>query len=76
MNSKFPRQMGSLRENPPHTRRLPSVVMAIGDDGTIGTSRGVARYKSPFVACQQSLYFGPARYRVVNIVCSCFEVVL
>jgi hypothetical protein len=40
MNSKFPRQMGSPRENPPHTRRSSSIVMAIEDDGTIRMSRG------------------------------------
>jgi hypothetical protein len=45
-------------------------------DGTIGTSRGKAHYKSPYLVCQLSVFFAPARYRVVNITCSCFEVVL
>jgi hypothetical protein len=51
-------------------------VMAIEDDGTIRTSRGVARYKSPFSGCQLSVFLAPIRYRVVKITCSCSEVVL
>jgi hypothetical protein len=76
MNSKFLRQTGSLGENPPHARCLPSAVMAIEDDGTIGTSRGVARCKSTFLARQLSVFFALARYRLVKIVCSYSEVVL
>jgi hypothetical protein len=57
MNSKFPRRTGLPRENPPHARRSPSVVMAIEDDGTIRMSRGVARCKSSFLACQLSVFF-------------------
>jgi hypothetical protein len=57
MNSKFPRQIGSPRKNPPHARCSPSAVMEIEDDGTFGTSRGVARCKSPFLACQLSVFF-------------------
>jgi hypothetical protein len=32
--------------------------------------------KSPFLGHQLSVFFAPARYRVVKIVCSCSEVVL
>jgi hypothetical protein len=39
-------------------------------------SRGVARDKSPFLACQLLMFFAPVRYRVVKIACSYFEVVL
>jgi hypothetical protein len=46
------------------------------NERTIGTSRGKARCKSPFLACQLSVFFSPARYMVVKIARSCFEVVL
>jgi hypothetical protein len=39
-------------------------------------SSGVARYKSPFLARQLSVFFAPVRYRVVKIMCSYPEVVL
>jgi hypothetical protein len=35
-----------------------------------------ARGKSPFLVRQQLMFFALARYRVVKIMCSCFEVVL
>jgi hypothetical protein len=50
MNSGLPKRMVLLREKPPHDRHSPSAVMASANDGTIGTSRGKARYKSPFIA--------------------------
>jgi hypothetical protein len=62
--------------DPPHARSSPLAVMVIEDDGTIVTSRGVAHYKSPFMAYQLSGFFAPARYRVVTITCSYSEVVL
>jgi hypothetical protein len=43
---------------------------------TIGTSRGKARYKSPFLVNQQSVFFTLARYKVVKIAHSSFELVL
>jgi hypothetical protein len=46
------------------------------DDGTIRTSRRVACCKYPFLACQLLVFFELARYRVVKIVCSSFEVIL
>jgi hypothetical protein len=57
--------------NPRHTFTVRSV-----DEGTIGTSRGKARCKSPFLARQLSVFFAPLRYMVVKIVCFCSEVVL
>jgi hypothetical protein len=75
-NSKFPRQTGLPRENPVHARHSPSAVIATEDDGIIGTSRGVPRYKLPYLARKLSVFFAPARYRVVKIACSWFEVVL
>jgi hypothetical protein len=51
-------------------------MMAIEDGETIRTSRGEARYKSPFLVRQLSVFFAPARYMVVNIACSYSEVVL
>jgi hypothetical protein len=46
------------------------------DEGTIRISRGKACCKSPFLACQLSVFFAPARYRVVKIAHSYFEMVL
>jgi hypothetical protein len=46
------------------------------DEETIGTSRGKAHCKSFFLGCQLPVFFAPARYMVVKIACSCFEVVL
>jgi hypothetical protein len=45
-------------------------------DGTIRTSRGEACYNSPILACQLSVLFAPARYRVVKIAHSYSELVL
>jgi hypothetical protein len=38
--------------------------------------RGKACCRSLFLACQLSVFFALARYRVVNIACSCSMVVL
>jgi hypothetical protein len=56
---------------------LLSLVMneSLGD-ATIRMSKGKVRCKSPFLVCQLSIFFAPARYRVVKIMCSCFEMVL
>jgi hypothetical protein len=46
------------------------------DEGTIEMSRGKTRCNSPFLAQQLSVFFALARYRVVNIVRSCSDMVL
>jgi hypothetical protein len=68
--------MVSLRENPPHVRHSPSVAMMIVDEGTIETSTGKARCKSPYLACQLLVFLASARYRVIKITHSCSEMVL
>jgi hypothetical protein len=55
------------------------LLLVINDNfgaGTIKTSSGKARYKSPFLARQLSMIFTPERYRMVKIACSCSEMVL
>jgi hypothetical protein len=73
---KFSRQTVSLGDNTPHVKCSPSVVTAIADKGTIITSRGKTHCKSPFQACQLSVFFALTRNRVVKTVCSYSEVVL
>jgi hypothetical protein len=68
--------MVSARENPLHVKHSPLAVTVIADERTIRTSRGIAHCKSPFLAHQLSMFFAPARYRVVNLIYSCSEVVL
>jgi hypothetical protein len=61
MNSRLLKRMVSPREKPPLDRRSsPATTMSM-DDGTIRTSRGKARCKSSFLACQLSVFFAPAR---------------
>jgi hypothetical protein len=76
MSSKFPRQMVSPREIPPHVRHLPLAATVIEDDGTIETFRGKARCKSLYLTSQLSVFLAPVIYRVVKITCSCSEAVL
>jgi hypothetical protein len=76
MNSRLPKWMVSRREETSYGRRSMLVVVMNADDGTIRTFGGEARCKSPYLACQLSVFFAPAGYRVVKIVCSCFEVIL
>jgi hypothetical protein len=76
MNSKLPGRTVSPREKPPHVKRSPSVEMASTDEETIRTSRGKARYKSPFLACQLLVFFALTRYRVIKIERSSSEVIL
>jgi hypothetical protein len=76
MNSRLQKQMVSPREKPPHDRHSPSAATPRADDETIGTSRGKACCKCPYLACQLSVFFPPVRYRVVKIVRSCSEMVL
>jgi hypothetical protein len=76
MNSRLPKQMVSLSENPSYDRHSPSAVTASADDGTIRTSRGKLCYKLSYLACQLSVFFPPTRYMVFKIAHSCSEVVL
>jgi hypothetical protein len=76
MNLKFLMWMVSPKENPPHVKRSPSAAMVIADEGTIETFRGKTRCKSPLLGRQMSVFFELARYRVVKITRSCFEVAL
>jgi hypothetical protein len=46
------------------------------DEGTIETSRAKARYKSPFLAHQLSVFSAPANYGVVKTARSSSEAVL
>jgi hypothetical protein len=68
----------SMRSGIPSTnpRHSHSAATTIVDDGTIGTFREKAHYKSPFLARQLSIFFAPARYRVVKNVHSYSEIVL
>jgi hypothetical protein len=56
MNSRLPKQIVSPREKPPHDRWSQTAASASTDDGTIGTPRGKARYKSPFLAPTASAF--------------------
>jgi hypothetical protein len=75
MNSRLSKRMFLLREKPPHDMRSLSAATSSADDRTIETSRGKARYKSPFLACQLSVFF-ISKNRVVKNVHSSFEMVL
>jgi hypothetical protein len=55
------KQMVSSSEKPPHNRRSPLAATASADDETIGMPRGKARCKSPFLACQLSVFFALGR---------------
>jgi hypothetical protein len=61
MNSRLPKRMVSPWEKSSHDRRSLLAVTVSVDDGTIGTSRGKARYKSPYLARQLSLFSAPVR---------------
>jgi hypothetical protein len=76
MNLRLPKRMVSPSEKPPHDKHSLLVATTSGDDGTIKTFRGKARYKSPFLVCQLSVFFAPVRYNVAKITRSFSEVVL
>jgi hypothetical protein len=76
MNLRLLKRMISPREKPRHHKRSPPVATVSSDDGTIRTSRGKACCKFPFPACQLSVFFALAIYRVVKITRSYFETVL
>jgi hypothetical protein len=55
---------------------LPLAMKESFSEGTIETTRGKVRYKSPFLERQLSVFFALRRYRVVKIARSYFEVAL
>jgi hypothetical protein len=61
MNLRLPKWMVLLREKSQHDRNSPLAVMVSTDEGTIGTSGGKARYKSPFLARLLSVFSAPIR---------------
>jgi hypothetical protein len=63
LNSRLPKQIVSLREKPSHDRQSLSIAMVITDVGTIGTSRGKACCKSPFLTRQLLVFSMPSRTR-------------
>jgi hypothetical protein len=76
VNSRLPKRMVLPEARPMPVGLLLLATKESFGEGTIGTFRGKSRYKSPFLAHQLLLFFASARYRVVNITHSCFEVVL
>jgi hypothetical protein len=67
VNSRLPKWMVLPGARPTPVGSLPLETKESFSEGTIGTSRGKAHYKSLFLACQLSVFFAPARYRVVKI---------
>jgi hypothetical protein len=63
MGERLPKRMVSLREKPQHNKSSPSTTMVSVDDGTIRTSRGKARCKSPYLARELSVFFASTRTR-------------
>jgi hypothetical protein len=59
--------MVSPREKPPYVKHSPSVDKASADEGTIRTSRGKARCKSPFPVRHLSVFSTSANYGVAKI---------
>jgi hypothetical protein len=76
VNSRLPKQMVSPGARPMSDRLLPLAMKESLGEITIGTSRGKAYYKSPYLARQLSVFLPSTRYMKVNIMCSYFEVVL
>jgi hypothetical protein len=76
VNSMLPKQMVLSRARPTPLGLLLLATKQSFNEGTIRTSTGKACYKSPFLACQLSVFFVPARYRVVKITRSYSDVVL
>jgi hypothetical protein len=76
VNSMLPKWMVLPGARPTLVGLFPLAMKESFGDGTIRTSRGKARCKSPFLACQLSVFFAPTRYRVVKSACSYSEVVL
>jgi hypothetical protein len=61
MNSRLPKQMVSSREKPPRDRHSSSVATVNAVEGTIGTSKGKAHCKPPYIAHQLSVFSTPTR---------------
>jgi hypothetical protein len=76
MNSRLPKWMVPPSEETSCGRCSPPVVAINADHGTIGTFGGKAHCKPPFLVHELSVFFAPARYRVVKITCSSSEEVL
>jgi hypothetical protein len=76
VNSRLPKWMVLSRERPPPVGLLPLATKESFGEGAIRISRGKACCKSPFLARQLSVFFAPARYKVVKITCSYSKVVL
>jgi hypothetical protein len=76
MNSMLPKWMPLPEARSTPVGLLSLVMNESFGDGITGTSRRKAHCKSPLLAHQLSVFFAPARCRVVKITCSCSEVVL
>jgi hypothetical protein len=76
MNSMLPKWMPLPEARPTPVGLLSLVMNESFGDGIIRTSRRKAHCKSPLLAHQLSVFFAPARCRVVKITCSCSEVIL
>jgi hypothetical protein len=76
MNMRLLKRMLSPKEKTSLDKCSPSTATVSTNEGTIKTSRGKARCKSPFLACQLLLFFAPTRYRVVKIARSYSEMAL
>jgi hypothetical protein len=76
VNSRLSKWMVLPRDRLTPVGLLPLATNESFGEGTIGTSRENTCCKSPFSTRQLSVFFAPARYRVVKIACSYSEVVL
>jgi hypothetical protein len=76
VNARLPKWMVLPRMRPTPVEWFPLATKESFGEGTIGTSRGKTRYKSPFLACQLLVFFVSTRYRGVKIARSCSEAVL
>jgi hypothetical protein len=75
MNSRLPTRM-VLPWGKPSPRECSPLVTGMNIDDDHRNILRKARYKSPFLAHQLLVFFVPARYRVVKIMCSYSKVVL
>jgi hypothetical protein len=76
MNSRLPKWMVLPGARPTLVGLLLLVMNESFGVRTIGTFRGKACYKFPYLARQLSVFFAPARYMVVKIMHSYSEMVL
>jgi hypothetical protein len=75
VNSGLPKRMVSPGVRLMSVELPPSTMKECFDEVTIKTYKGKARYKSPYLTCQLSVFFILIRYKVVKIACSSFAVV-